>query len=73
MVPGLCNLLRYIQGDCCGVHKLEEDKFLTENNLGIYCHMEPRSCAQDYAGNYRGGLGMQRDAELALQWQGKVC
>lgn len=66
MIPGLCNLLRYIQGLLGSPQFGNSNKFSTESNPGIYCLMEQHSCAQEYAWNYRGSLGMQRDAELAL-------
>lgn len=64
---------KIVSRDCWGVHELEQDKFVTGNSLGSYQHMEPHSCAQEYAGNYRGSLGIQMDAALALHQQGKVC
>lgn len=51
-----------------GLPKLKQDKFLKGSSLGFYQHVEPHFCAQEFAGNYRGSLGAQMEAERAPRW-----
>lgn len=57
MIPGLCNLLKYIQGLLGSSQAGRGEIFDREQSRDLLPH---GTKFQDYAGSYRGSLGMQR-------------